>query len=58
MGRPKEELKKIHRKKVKRAKEKVKLFLEGKISYKELNALARKMLEKRKRAEVFLSGSS
>jgi len=58
MGRPKKELKKIHRKKVKKAKEKVKLFLEGKISYKELNALARKMLEKRKRAEAFLSGSS
>jgi len=58
MGRPKKELKKIHRKKVKKAKEKVKLFLEGKISYKELNALARKMLEKRKRAEAFLSSSS
>lgn len=58
MGRPKKELKKIHRKKVKKAKEKVKLFLEGKIPYKDLNALARKMLEKRKRAEAFLSGSS
>ncbi len=58
MGRPKKELKKIHRKKVKKAKEKVKLFLEGKISYKELNALARKMLERRKRTEASLSGSS
>jgi len=58
MGRPKKELKKIHRKKVKKAKEKVKLFLEEKISHKELNALARKMLERRKKAEASLSGSS
>ncbi len=51
MGRPKEELRKIHRKKVKKAKERVKLYLEGRLSYKDLNALAKKMLEKRKRQE-------
>jgi hypothetical protein len=51
MGRPKTELRKIHCKKVKKVKEKVKLFLEGKISYENLNKLAKRMLEKRKRSQ-------
>jgi hypothetical protein len=51
MGRPKKELKKIHRKKIKKAKEKVKLFLKGEISYKNLTQLGRRILEKRKKRE-------
>jgi len=55
MGRPKEELKKIHRKKVKKAKEKVKAYCRGEIPYSSLSQLAKKLLEKRKRAEKFLT---
>ncbi len=58
MGRPKEELRKIHRKKVKRAKEKVKAYLEGKLSYQALNRLAKDLLKKRKKVEKTLSQST
>ncbi len=51
MGRPKKELREIHRKKVKKAKEKIKLYLQGKISYQQLNTLAKKLLQKRKKYE-------
>jgi len=51
MGRPKKELRKLHRKKVKKAKEKIKLYLQGKISYQQLNTLAKKLLQKRKKYE-------
>ncbi|HEC69418.1 MAG TPA: hypothetical protein ENI31_03945 [Candidatus Omnitrophica bacterium] len=57
MGRPKEELKKIHRKKVKKAKEKVKAHLRGEIPYSNLSQLAKKLLEKRKKAEKLLSSA-
>lgn len=55
MGRPKEELRKIHRKKVKKAKERIKAYLKGEIPFSQLNQLAKKLLEKRKRAEKYLS---
>ncbi len=44
MGKLKKEMKKIHSRKVKRAKEKIKAFRKGEISYDQLNALARKFL--------------
>ena len=49
MGRYKKELKKIHRKKIKKAKEKVKAYLRGEIPYEKLTSLAKRLLEKRKR---------
>ena len=51
MGRPKKELKKIQRKKVRAAKEKVKLYLKGEAPYQNLTQLAKRLLKKRKRQE-------
>lgn len=50
MGRPKKELSKVHRKKIKKAKEKVRLYLKGEIPYKELTQLAKRLLEKRQKS--------
>ena len=49
MGRPKEELKKVHHKKVKKAKEKVKLYLKGELPYQKLTQLAKRFLKKRRK---------
>lgn len=46
MGRPKKEMKKIHQKKVKKAKEKVKSHIEGKTSFSELSQRAKKFLKR------------
>ena len=51
MGRPKKELKKIHRKKAKTAKKNVALYLQKDIPYEKLTQTARRFLEKRKRQE-------
>ena len=55
MGRPKHELKKIHRKKVKKAKEKTKLYSKGEISYQELSQRAKSFLKKGKKKKTTLS---
>ncbi len=46
MGRPKKEMKKIHAKKIKKAKEKIKAFRKGDISSKELNSLSKKLIKR------------
>ncbi len=46
MGRPKRELKKIHKKKAKKAKSKVRLFSKGEISYEKLTQKAKHFLKK------------
>jgi hypothetical protein len=51
MARYKRELKRIHAKKVRKAKEKVRLFYKGELPYEKLTSLAKKFLEKRKRQE-------
>ena len=51
MGRPKKELKKIHRKKARRAKEKVKLHLKGEVRQQSLTQLAKMFLKRRKKFE-------
>ncbi|MCK4917564.1 MAG: hypothetical protein KAS51_05070 [Candidatus Omnitrophica bacterium] len=48
MGRPKKELKQIHRKKVAKAKEKIKEYLNKNISYQELTVKAKKVIKKTK----------
>jgi hypothetical protein len=55
MGRYKEKLKRIHRKKMRKAKEAVMLFYKKEMAYEKLNALAKKFLAKRKRKESCLS---
>jgi hypothetical protein len=51
MARYKEKLKKIHRKKMRKAKEAVRLYYKKEIAYEKLNALAKKFLAKRKSKE-------
>ncbi len=51
MARYKSELKKIHRKKMRKAKEKVRQFYKGEAPYEKLNVLAKKFLAKRKKKE-------
>jgi len=51
MARYKSELKKIHRKKMRKAKEKVRQHYKGEVPYEKLNALAKNFLAKRKRKE-------
>ncbi len=50
MGKLKEELRKIYHKKREKAKRQLKLFEEGKISYHQLNRLAKKLFYKRIKA--------
>jgi len=50
MGKLKEELRKIYHKKREKAKNQLKLFEEGKISYEQLNRLAKKLFYKRIKA--------
>ena len=51
MARYKSVLKKIHRKKMRKAKEKVRQHCKGEIPYEKLNSLAKKFLARRKRKE-------
>ena len=51
MGRQKAEMKRIHAKKVRKAKTKVKLLHEKKINYSDLNQLDKKMLAKQKKVK-------
>jgi hypothetical protein len=51
MARYKSVLKKIHRKKMRKAKEKVRKFYKGEIPYEKLNVLTKNFLAKRKRKE-------
>ncbi|MDP2923498.1 MAG: hypothetical protein Q8O30_07255 [Candidatus Omnitrophota bacterium] len=51
MGRYKKELKRIHAKKVRKAKEKVRLYCKGEIPLEKLSVLAKKFLAKRKKHE-------
>ena len=55
MGRPKKELRQIHRKKVKKAKEKIKSFKAGTITFDSLTRKAKNLLKKGKRKKISLS---
>jgi len=50
MGKFKEELRKIYRKKKESARQQLKLFEEGKIPYEKLNRIAKKLFYKRIKA--------
>jgi len=47
MGRLKREMRKIHERKLRKAREQVRLFIAGKVKADALNALARRILHKR-----------
>jgi hypothetical protein len=49
MGRSKYELKKVHRKKVRKAKEKLKLYSKGEIPCEKLPSFAKHFLQKSKK---------
>ena len=51
MGKLKKEMKMIHAKKVRQAKEKVKAYLKGTISRNELSKLAKNLLKKNKKVK-------
>ncbi|MCM8820286.1 MAG: hypothetical protein NC925_05775 [Candidatus Omnitrophica bacterium] len=57
MGRYKKELKKIHAKKVRKAKEQVRAFLKGEIPYEKLTQRAKYFLEKRRQKEKELKAT-
>ncbi len=52
MGRPKKELKRIHRKKTKRAKVRVTSHLKGDLPKEKLTTLAKKFLRAKKKKEA------
>jgi len=52
MGRSKYELKKVHRKKIKKAKEKLRLYSKGEISSEKLTRCAKHFLQKRKKQKT------
>jgi hypothetical protein len=52
MGRPKIELKKIHRRKIKKAKQRVKLHLKGEVPYEKLTRRSKNFLRKGKKPKV------
>ena len=52
MGRPKYELKSVHRKKVRKAKEKLKLYAKGEIPYEKLPCFAKHLLQKSKKQKT------
>jgi len=54
MGRPKKELKQIHKKKIKKAKQKVQLLKAGKLSYTQLTQRAKHFLAKGKKKKTTL----
>lgn len=51
MGRPKKELKRIHARKVKKAKNKIKLYLKKELTLEKLPKKAKDILRKRKKRE-------
>ncbi|MEI8349468.1 MAG: hypothetical protein WCI77_04900 [Candidatus Omnitrophota bacterium] len=51
MGRYKQELKRLHARKVRKAKEKIRLFYKGELPQEKLTALAKTFLARRKRQE-------
>ncbi|MBN3040286.1 MAG: hypothetical protein JW867_04095 [Candidatus Omnitrophica bacterium] len=55
MGRPKKELKKIHKRKVKKAKAKLKSLKNSEISYKDLTSRAKHFLKKGKKKKTVLA---
>lgn len=55
MGRPKKELKKIHNKKIKKAKKVVQSFSKGEIPYQELSQKAKHFLKKSKKQKSSLT---
>lgn len=55
MGRPKKELKKIHRKNIKKAKKKVKLYLAKEIPYEKLTQKAKHFFQKSKKKKSSLA---
>ena len=52
MGRPKKELKRVHRKKIKRAKTRVKSHLKGDLPKEKLTTLAKRFLRSKKKKEA------
>lgn len=50
MGKLKNEMRKVHRKKNRMAKERLKLIEKGKVSYSKLGSSAKKVFDKRLRA--------
>ncbi len=55
MGRPKNELKKIHAKKVRKAKEKLKLFIKNQLSYSQLTVRAKSFFQKGRKKKSSLT---
>lgn len=55
MGRPKKELKRIHKKKVKKAKEKANLYTKEKLPFEELTQRAKRFLKKGKKKKTVVS---
>lgn len=55
MGRPKRELKQIHRKKVKKAKAKVNQYKKNEITFEKLTERAKHFLKKGKKKNLTLS---
>ena len=51
MGKLKKEMKRIHSKRVKRTKEKVKTYLKGDVPLSQLNQLAKRMLTRKKKVD-------
>ncbi len=51
MGRPKKELKKIHRKKMRKAKKKVQLYAKKELPFEKLGERGKHFLEKKKKQE-------
>ena len=51
MGRSKRELKRIHRKKIKKAKKKVKLYSQKELAFEKLTVRGRHFLEKKRKQE-------
>jgi hypothetical protein len=52
MGRFKKELKRIHARKVKKAKKKLRLYLKKELAFEKLTVRARHFLEKQKKAKA------
>ena len=55
MGRSKYELKRVHRKKTRKTKEKIRLYSKGEITYDKLPQAAKLLLKKGKQKKVSLS---
>ena len=52
MGRYKKEMIKLHRKKMRKAKEKVKSYIKGETQYEKLTQLAKRFLAKRQKHQI------